>query len=260
MEQDDVIPHENDILLGRGGKNNQHCGNEQLREIARSQRDNYRMSSKKGKSYISRQIVSHIRHMSPPGRFLKKNGVTGRWEEMGDDVAREKAAQALRDAVSAFLNSPVSVAGGPVDTSTDFGQQEHRRSSSAPASVRSSPPASLPMKDQHCTNYATVDYGNEFTPPRHEFGTPPRARSSSDNIPLSPMRNPMIFSSGSNIPLTPIHSVNTSRCDSSVPDTRHSGGVPQEFSVDASDDFELFDGDLLATDNLFERETRSSTF
>lgn len=28
-----VIPHDNDILMGRGGKNNQHCGNEKLRQV-----------------------------------------------------------------------------------------------------------------------------------------------------------------------------------------------------------------------------------
>ena len=30
-----IEPHENDILMGRGGKNNQHSGNEKLRQIAR---------------------------------------------------------------------------------------------------------------------------------------------------------------------------------------------------------------------------------
>lgn len=96
----DISPHENDILMGRGGKNNQHVGNENLRGLARLQCENYRLASKKGKSYISRQLVQQVRQLSPPGRFLKKNHGTGVWEDVGDDVAREKASQVLRDAVS----------------------------------------------------------------------------------------------------------------------------------------------------------------
>ena len=63
-----VRPHENDVLMGRGGKNNQHSGNEKLREMARLESDNYRKSSKKGKSQISRQLVHQVRSLVPPGR------------------------------------------------------------------------------------------------------------------------------------------------------------------------------------------------
>lgn len=63
-----IRPHENDVLMGRGGKNNQHSGNERLREMARVESDNYRKSSKKGKSHISRQLVHQVRSLIPPGR------------------------------------------------------------------------------------------------------------------------------------------------------------------------------------------------
>lgn len=95
-----IIPHDNDVLLGRGGKNNKHRGNEQLRSVARSYVHNYRMASKKGKSFISREIVTNTRKLDPPGRFLKRNDTNGKWEDVGDDIAREKASQAMRDAVS----------------------------------------------------------------------------------------------------------------------------------------------------------------
>lgn len=95
-----IIPHENDVLMGRGGKNNQHVGNEKLRELARAECENYRKSSKKGKSYISRKLVSQVREMNPPGRFLKRDQLTATWEDVGDEIAREKASQVLRDAVS----------------------------------------------------------------------------------------------------------------------------------------------------------------
>jgi hypothetical protein len=93
MSQDKIVPTENDVLMGRGGKNNQWVGNEQLRSFARAQCENYRLSSKKGKSYISRELVRQVRELSPPGRFLKKDKETGEWEDVGDDVAREKASQ-----------------------------------------------------------------------------------------------------------------------------------------------------------------------
>jgi len=63
-------PHENDVLMGRGGKNNQHSGNERLRKMARSVCAKYASASKKGKSEISRGLVQHVRKMKPPGRCV----------------------------------------------------------------------------------------------------------------------------------------------------------------------------------------------
>lgn len=39
-------------------------------------------------------------------RFLRKDPVSGWWEDVGDDVAREKASQVLRDAVAAQEEAP----------------------------------------------------------------------------------------------------------------------------------------------------------
>ena len=55
-------------LMGRGGKNNRHVGNERLREIAREKVEKYKVSTKKVKSAISRDIVKHVRDLNPPGR------------------------------------------------------------------------------------------------------------------------------------------------------------------------------------------------
>ena len=95
-----VMPHNNDVLLGRGGNNNKHIGNAQLRSLARAHVATYSRASKKDKSKISREIVNHVRSMNPPGRFLKRHQFSEEWEDVGDDIAREKASQALRDAVS----------------------------------------------------------------------------------------------------------------------------------------------------------------
>jgi hypothetical protein len=95
-----IVPHDNDVLLGRGGNNNKHVGNEKLRLMARSLASEYSKATKKQKSNMSRELVLRIRNMSPPGRFLRKCALSDDWEDAGDAVAREKVSQALRDAVS----------------------------------------------------------------------------------------------------------------------------------------------------------------
>lgn len=63
-------PHENDVLMGRGGRNNQHSGNEKLRQFARAQKENYRNASKKEKSAISRFLVRQMHELNPPARYV----------------------------------------------------------------------------------------------------------------------------------------------------------------------------------------------
>ncbi|KAL3802696.1 hypothetical protein HJC23_012020 [Cyclotella cryptica] len=100
MANNIIRPHENDILLGRGGHNYQHSGNEQLREIARSRVNDYSRATKKGKAAISREILKQVEGMDPPGRFLRKDSVTNTFVEVRKSEAREKVCQTLRDAVS----------------------------------------------------------------------------------------------------------------------------------------------------------------
>lgn len=77
--------------------------------------------------------------MSPPGRFLKKNSLTSLWEDVGDEVAREKASQALRDAVSALMSNPWNSSPEKLNQSMEQISQEHRRSSSDPCRAAESP-------------------------------------------------------------------------------------------------------------------------
>ena len=49
-----ITPNANDVLLGRGGNNHNHCGNEQLRRIAHEHADEYEASTKKEKAVVSR--------------------------------------------------------------------------------------------------------------------------------------------------------------------------------------------------------------
>jgi hypothetical protein len=42
-------------------------------------------------------IVKALRNSDPPGRFLRKDEKTGKWYDIGDKKAAEKASQALRE-------------------------------------------------------------------------------------------------------------------------------------------------------------------
>jgi len=85
---------ENDVLSGRGGATNVHVGNRFFRSLIDAHREKYLRAKKNDKPEISRSIVSIIRRRN--GAFLKKDESSGLFFEIGDDLAREKTSQALR--------------------------------------------------------------------------------------------------------------------------------------------------------------------
>ena len=89
--------HPHDVLCGRGGGTNNHNGNEKFRELVTHQKVLYLHSSKRDKPFVSRGIVRAVRAQNPPGRFLQKDEKTGLWYDIGDQKAREKTSQALRE-------------------------------------------------------------------------------------------------------------------------------------------------------------------
>lgn len=91
---------DNDVLCGRGGGTNAHPGNREFRDMINLHRRKYLKARKNDKPAISRSIVQSIREKN--GRFLKKDEKTGLYYEIGDDNAREKTSQALRQRASQF--------------------------------------------------------------------------------------------------------------------------------------------------------------
>jgi len=89
-----------DILCGRGGGTNSHPGNKLFRHQINVHRRAYLKARKNDKPAISRSIVQYMRERK--GRFLKKDEKTGKWFEIGDDNAREKTSQALRQRAPQF--------------------------------------------------------------------------------------------------------------------------------------------------------------
>lgn len=274
------------------GKNNQHSGNDQLRALAREQCQNYRRSSKKGKSYISRELVRAVRELNPPGRFLKKN-LDGVWEDVGDEVAREKASQALRDAVS--ITSPTADRTGssgddnerristgdprmayPPHVPSSSSAEQLRRSSSAPPIMDKSPQERLERKtwaeapqaaastsyhsfQEQTSNGSWHEQSHQRTPPYPPV-TPRSATTERRRYPQ--MESPWLFR-----PENPPHA---SPADvQSAPNISSRSYPQQQYArvhespglllgeVDGDmHEFDLFDGELL--DDCMER--RSETF
>lgn len=105
IHQDVTKPTEHDVLFGRGGGVNRHAGNVHFRRLVSEHEYGYRTTSRKcEKTDISAKIVMLIRQLDPPGRFLKNEG-SGIWHDVGDEKARNKTSQALRERGPALVSS-----------------------------------------------------------------------------------------------------------------------------------------------------------
>lgn len=107
-------PGPNDIMYGRGGDTNAHIGNKKYRYIVESLKSKYSHALRNEKSKIAMDFVSLWRKLDPPGRFLKQNvkeqssieeektdGLDGgTWYDVGDEQAKKKILQALREDVN----------------------------------------------------------------------------------------------------------------------------------------------------------------
>lgn len=91
-------PLENDVLCGRGGSINSHGGNERFRLLVEKRKRVYLTARfKREKRLIASSIVTEIRDLNPPGRFLTRDSKSGQWQDIGDEKARDKTSQALRE-------------------------------------------------------------------------------------------------------------------------------------------------------------------
>lgn len=91
-------PGEYDVICGRGKACYNHQGNKNFRATVETYLPQYfNASSKLEKSLLVSSIVEAVREKSPEGGFVKKDHATGKWFEVGDQLAREKVGQSLRD-------------------------------------------------------------------------------------------------------------------------------------------------------------------
>mmetsp|Transcript_18072 Transcript_18072/g.25530 ORF Transcript_18072/g.25530 Transcript_18072/m.25530 type:complete len:838 (+) Transcript_18072:185-2698(+) len=90
-------PHENDVLFGRGGGTNHHEGNKRYRKMIEKRRLSYVTSKRLDKPQIALEVIREWRGQSPPGRFLKFDEASKTWYDVGDNKAKEKTSQGLRE-------------------------------------------------------------------------------------------------------------------------------------------------------------------
>jgi len=94
---EDIIPHDNDVLLGRGNFAKDHPGNKQFRACVETQRPDYDASQKCDKPIFANIIITTINNLVPPGRFLTQDKDTQAWIVVDDKIAYRKTRQALRE-------------------------------------------------------------------------------------------------------------------------------------------------------------------
>lgn len=98
-----IKPGENDVLFGRGGGTNNHPGNIKFRQLCFEHKFRYLAASKVDKPKVAREVVAVWRNQNPVGRFLTKasrdsaQGKEEVWHDVGDQKAREKSSQCLRE-------------------------------------------------------------------------------------------------------------------------------------------------------------------
>ncbi|GAX12184.1 hypothetical protein FisN_1Hh110 [Fistulifera solaris] len=89
--------HDHDVLFGRGGGTNHHLGNKRYRKMVEDRKIDYVNSKRLDKPLVALDIIRIWRNQDPPGRFLKFDEKTKKWNDVGDKKAREKTSQALRE-------------------------------------------------------------------------------------------------------------------------------------------------------------------
>uniref|UniRef100_A0A7S1FRW5 DUF6824 domain-containing protein n=1 Tax=Corethron hystrix TaxID=216773 RepID=A0A7S1FRW5_9STRA len=165
-------PHEHDVLSGRGSGISSHPGNEYLRRLVAEMKTTYLMNSSKGeKTRIGQSIVDHIRSRNPPGRFLARsaddavfsdgNNLHGFWYEIGDQRARQKVNQCLREGAKkikakakatkdGLISQTYSLDSSDCGADGDFDETELqlKRSSSSDTTITQSNRAKIPRPQQ----------------------------------------------------------------------------------------------------------------
>jgi len=88
---------ENDVLLGRGLGTYNHVGNVRFRKLVSEHKREYVSLPKAEKPRVAKELVAQWRELQPPGRFLTKVPGEDSWVDVGDQRAREKTSQCLRE-------------------------------------------------------------------------------------------------------------------------------------------------------------------
>ena len=84
--QNIIKPESNDVLLGRGAGTNNHRGNIYFRNVVKEHQRDYLAAKNNFEKYsTTMDILTNIRSLSPPGRFIFEDRSTKLWNEVEDD-------------------------------------------------------------------------------------------------------------------------------------------------------------------------------
>mmetsp|Transcript_30210 Transcript_30210/g.46254 ORF Transcript_30210/g.46254 Transcript_30210/m.46254 type:complete len:577 (+) Transcript_30210:183-1913(+) len=180
-------PHPNDVLCGRGGGTNNHAGNEKFRDLVNQQKVLYLHSSKRDKPMVSRRIVQAVRAQVPPGRFLQKDETTSLWYDIGDQKAREKTSQALREGAPE-IRREISIGGSAAATAATASAYAALTAGAPTPNIPSYPPYTDPNMMRRL-NAMGMD-GNPLMDPRQQPQRPMDEASSAPQQPGAPGEPP----------------------------------------------------------------------
>ena len=121
----DIQPE--DVLSGRGGATNSYSGNRAFRALVKEYQEQYLEAKKRDKPAVASIIVELIRKKG--GRFLRRcNDKTSQgqilWVDIGDDRAREKTCQALREGAPAIRRKHRNKLKMSTSRSSSFDEEE----------------------------------------------------------------------------------------------------------------------------------------
>lgn len=90
----EIVPHENDILLGRGAGINSHPGNLHYRKLIQ----HYKLQYVNSDPAQKKRIIKHVFNIAKQyGRFLKLDPRAEEWTTVDDEESKKKVGQALRE-------------------------------------------------------------------------------------------------------------------------------------------------------------------
>jgi len=93
------IPLENDVICGCGKYVNEHPGNANFQLMILKKKKEFDALPDLGadKEKLVDSIIKQVCSLELKGRFLKRNCITGYWEDIGDNAARNEIKLAFRD-------------------------------------------------------------------------------------------------------------------------------------------------------------------
>jgi hypothetical protein len=113
-----IQPTDNDVLCGRGGGINRHCGNVIYRRVVEYNKNVYKGVPKRYRQLVSQSIVQAI--LNAGGRFLQQSKGDS-WKEIHFRRAVQKTSQALRERTDEELQlaqAPMSIVKALMDSPT----------------------------------------------------------------------------------------------------------------------------------------------